>query len=134
MGALVASLGLPCGALIATVASIGAALGTAYLLEKLRGSSDILASTRPDQTSEDDTTDDGPLAPSVENSSSPKTADTDDDGGIAALKAERDRVYIDLQQALDNGERDESRVLLRRYRQLDDQIRSQRSRTGTGQR
>ncbi len=109
--ALVAAIGLPFAPLIATVASIGAALGAAYLLEKWRGKK-YAASERPEDKKE---TKSGGLMSVFTPQAKAKAVSTDN---VVENKKARDEAYLKFIDASRRGDRFQTDYWLKRYQSL----------------
>ena len=110
--ALVGAIGLPFAPLIATAASIGAALGAAFLLEKWRGKK-YAANERPKEKEEDN------KSSGILSIFSPSKAKENSvsSSPVEAKKA-RDEAYLNFIAASRKGDKELADMWLRRYQEL----------------
>ena len=112
--ALIGAIGLPFAPIIATVASIGAALGAAYLLEKWRGAK-YSANERPEKQ-ETKSSSSGVMSILSPSKTNPSTPISESDA--VATKRARDEAYMNFIAASQNGDRELAAQWLQRYQQL----------------
>jgi len=130
LGAMAAlgPMGIAFAPVIATVLSIGAALATAYLLDKLRGPKHVGAE-RPTETASD-TTFGGTTGPSIFGSPAVSGGQTSygavNDGSLERRQADRKAAYVEFVAASQRGDRQAMAEAMQRMRAIDGQLTQSR--------